>query len=593
MSIKWGSIMVIITFVVVQILISSPLFMAYMILASYSRRSYIRFWDCVPLMKGLGYSIALTKLFAETFNISFIGLAMYYLYILITNGDVPWKDCNFPRANKDCIALTDPKAKFLHSGKCCRTKDCGKRNLTESSAKFASLDYYMSFVLEEGYEEEPLHYNLLLHWSIAVAIVWVILYLFMLIGLRNFRKLFWIVDIIFLITVIPAVILTIALSPGYEVMDEMEASLSNILNSEMWLDFVEHYLYNEVPGDVIALSALSLPLVSSTTDTVIIFTCKIVWGAMSVVWASITGKFIENHYKIEDDVCVMVRGDYLFFVMLPDVLSWCTGGYTILILYFLIIIIWNLFLSMCVVTNAIEAMAEELRLVNKYRAIVGFIIFGVVCGFNINMLRPNFMDAYWSYVGYTFPAIIATQLLAAWIGMFCYSIHKLTDDYHFTFGEKLSSSWIIGLKLGTIVFCILLKLLYDQRLIADKGSIALYCGLLWPIPAGICVMLLRYYMRINKSLLDSTKEWGPPAKRKRHTRAFFDPTRDLKYRTNVQRCKHHCLIRSFAIKREIRFWQSKYDIVLVHLKEENVEVLKIKHRSVDSFRSTSSVNIIN
>ena len=44
--------LVLLVYILIDVVIAMPIYMVLMFLGNYSRKFYVRFWECVPIMKG-------------------------------------------------------------------------------------------------------------------------------------------------------------------------------------------------------------------------------------------------------------------------------------------------------------------------------------------------------------------------------------------------------------------------------------------------------------------------------------------------------------------------------------------------------------
>lgn len=133
----------------IKFLIAMPVCNINILLGFYSKKSFIRMWDMVPILKGeynnpkshnlnetlpgIGWSVAIYQIFMELFNSSAAGLALIFIPHFFKR-DIAWKDCKYEGASDSCHPMF-PKQNYTM--KCCsnRLPDCN------TYVSFSTLDY--------------------------------------------------------------------------------------------------------------------------------------------------------------------------------------------------------------------------------------------------------------------------------------------------------------------------------------------------------------------------------------------------------------------------------------------------------------------
>nr|XP_022907857.1 uncharacterized protein LOC111419313 [Onthophagus taurus] len=82
-----------------------PVQSGYIFLGNFTKRYFVRFWDCVPILKGLPFALIIYSIPMQIYNVYFAGQALYYISKLIRSGTIPWENCDFDGACDECTPI--------------------------------------------------------------------------------------------------------------------------------------------------------------------------------------------------------------------------------------------------------------------------------------------------------------------------------------------------------------------------------------------------------------------------------------------------------------------------------------------------------
>ena len=97
-----------IPYLIVVTFISRPLYFFESCLGQFSGYSAIKFWNMVPLFRGIGISQLIACSYLVSYYMTLIGLATYYFFVSFQS-ELPWSSCNPDRIKKNkyvCVDLT-------------------------------------------------------------------------------------------------------------------------------------------------------------------------------------------------------------------------------------------------------------------------------------------------------------------------------------------------------------------------------------------------------------------------------------------------------------------------------------------------------
>ncbi|GJQ65239.1 hypothetical protein Trydic_g7368 [Trypoxylus dichotomus] len=108
----YGGVFISLGYIILQICIGIPLYCLLTFMSSYAKRSFLKFWDCVPVFHGLGYMIALMRFVVETHNVFLGGIALIHILDLSRSNHIfKLSNCEQENNSVNCISMY-PKDNF-------------------------------------------------------------------------------------------------------------------------------------------------------------------------------------------------------------------------------------------------------------------------------------------------------------------------------------------------------------------------------------------------------------------------------------------------------------------------------------------------
>lgn len=234
-----------------------PIYMVLMFIGNYSRRCYIKFWECVPALKGIilgklhsrpnkefapnfkisyligvGYSIALLSIQHEFNNMFIVALSLDYIIAVLTSEQFPWNKCQFEGRHPECTSKQQPD----YNRDCCYKDDpnCDYDHWGYTIFKYPPYDYLMSHQLGLRYTKEvdsrpgvPLSYFL------YVGLLWLGVFFWLMVGLKSFRKVLPTINIVIVAILFCPVVAFTLLYGDQEIYPTLQPNYTKILTLEV------------------------------------------------------------------------------------------------------------------------------------------------------------------------------------------------------------------------------------------------------------------------------------------------------------------------------------------------------------------------
>ncbi|KAK4876811.1 hypothetical protein RN001_009317 [Aquatica leii] len=544
LTITIGATAFLITHTVFTIFVGLPTFMLLMSMVRYSRRGYIRFWHCVPILQGLAYTFILWESACEIMNVTLSALSLLYTQYTIANR-IPWTFCDFEDATKLCINVT--------------IKSFPKKfnNGTASCLIFPALEYFRVVVqkrVSRSLKLGSINGNL----AMAVSILWSILLFFTVCGFRSFQNkikklqafVFFVWLFVFLITV--------------NNLSHYQTSLKqfhNAWNMKNMLDVLVFVLNQNTVTTMAWIATLypsfSLPI----TDAIIVYSFKLITLSALIVWVPVLLKIIVYNYKTIDLTCLALTGFDIIFAVIPDIISRYPFPRTTSTLWFFGILLHGFLSPLYTLTATIDSLGDAFPSLYQYRGHVCVFICTICWLFNllyVTRMGLVLMHTWMEYGNVILSEIsISVTILAL---TFIYSIPKLVDDYHFAFGKPPFKLWIELWKIIpfiTLFHMVLTVYKYTVSIKITKDNPAFVkwtttVAFLMMLP--IFVVILLKYLKLLKQhmvsfMIKPDADWGYYIESKRKERELFNPQTELRYKTSQLKCSHNCLVNSKNLKK--------------------------------------------
>lgn len=182
---------------------------------------------------GLAYSIAISTLYLEIFNVAVTSFAAHYMALMFS-WNIPWIECDFDERSHDCVFLNYTKTWYKnHTKECChvyRNPNCTAQVWNSNSLKFGAYDFYFNNVLRFGYDNEPMYDEYLSNLFVFVIISWCIIFFLSVIGLRRYAKIITGINLTIFASFVPISLFTFVISPNYTMIKSMKTNFTALRN---------------------------------------------------------------------------------------------------------------------------------------------------------------------------------------------------------------------------------------------------------------------------------------------------------------------------------------------------------------------------
>ncbi|GJQ74923.1 hypothetical protein Trydic_g9551 [Trypoxylus dichotomus] len=500
MGLKYGSGNIVLAYLLVQLCLGLPLVMLCCFLSSYVKKSFISFWECVPMLEGIGYSMIFVQLFVQmTYLLTtassllfFIDLTHYRKREIVTN-------CGLSGGNRLCYT---PGANTSYI---CTKKESEK---TTNNIVYTALQYHLRHNIMK-YDQFNLNCcQINTKFVVIVISLWILIFLVSVLGLTRIKKpvVNGMITISVLLTVVCAYSAAFfqiktdsSLSDGSEYREEsvflqfdfwvdmiVQLGEGNSMSSTLWLGSLKRHDYapQGVLIAVICLKALA-------AIGLFCFTNRVIFNMMNI-------------YGFEALHCMHITGYDLLMAFIPEALLRIhIGGVGALFWYFCIFLL-SILPPILITMEITSSLVERYRIVDDYN-------------FTYGKPPARYWIIFWKYS----PLIGLITLV--------FTIYKMR-----TIETQEDEQYLVILSYAEAIFCGLPIIL-----------------------TGIIKCCTHAKHKPLATLMRPADTWGPHNPAKRGARKYFYPQRDIKYRNTTLKCVHTCIVNSGIYHEETRTNQVK------------------------------------
>ncbi|KZC04540.1 Sodium-dependent dopamine transporter [Dufourea novaeangliae] len=420
-----------------------PLFYMELALGQFNRKGAITCWGrIVPLLKGIGYAVALIAFYVDFYYNVIIAWALRYFFASFSSL-LPWTTCDNPWNTPHCRAF-DANVSYTFDG---------YNNTWYTSA---AQEYFNRAILEL-HESEGLHDLGAIKWDIALCllVVYVICYFSLWKGISTSGKVVWFTALF------PYAVLLILLIRGVTLPGSQEGiryylnpNFSAITKAEVWVDAATQVFFSLGPGFGVLLAyasynkyhnnvykdALLTSLINSATSFVAGFVIFSVLGYM----ARASGKSIQD---------VATEGPGLVFIVYPAAIATMPGSMFWALIFFMMLLTLGLDSSFGGSEAIITALSDEFPIIGNNREIF------VACLFTLYFLVGlascsqggfyffHLLDRYAAGYSMLF-AVLAEAIAISWI----YGTDRFCADIKDMIGFSPGIYWRVCWKFVAPIF---------------------------------------------------------------------------------------------------------------------------------------------
>ncbi|KAH0561712.1 sodium-dependent dopamine transporter [Cotesia glomerata] len=492
-----------------------PLFYMELALGQFNRKGAITCWGrLVPLLKGIGYAVALIAFYVDFYYNVIIAWALRYFFASFTNM-LPWTTCGnswntplcreFNTNTSDEFVINDWTDYYQTSLLLNATDVLGSnntlnwRNETDNSTKYTSAaQEYFNRAILELHQSSGLHDLGIVKWDIALClfIVYIICYFSLWKGISTSGKVVWFTALfpyaVLLILLVRGVTLP---GSGEGIKYYLSPNFTAITNAEVWVDAATQVFFSLGPGFGVLLAyasyneyhnnvysdALLTSLINSATSFIAGFVIFSVLGYM----AHASGRSIKD---------VATEGPGLVFIVYPAAIATMPGSIFWALIFFMMLLTLGLDSSFGGSEAIITALSDEFPLIGNHREIF------VACLFTLYFLVGlascsqggfyffHLLDRYAAGYSMLF-AVLAEAIAVSWI----YGTDRFCADIKDMIGFAPGLYWRVCWKFVApifIVFIIVYGLMGYEPLTYDEYTYPLWANIIgWIIASSSVAMI--------------------------------------------------------------------------------------------------------
>ncbi|XP_046471280.1 sodium-dependent dopamine transporter [Neodiprion pinetum] len=489
-----------------------PLFYMELALGQFNRKGAITCWGrLVPLLKGIGYAVALIAFYVDFYYNVIIAWALRYFFASFA-AMLPWTTCDNPWNTPRCrrldinasyvgdYAMADNQFTSNDSGVTFE----GIQNTTlinhfsnDTRYTSAAQEYFNRAILEL-HESGGLHDLGAVKWDIALCllVVYIICYFSLWKGISTSGKVVWFTALF------PYAVLLILLVRGITLPGSTEGikyylspNFSAITKAEVWVDAATQVFFSLGPGFGVLLAYASYnkyhnnvykdALLTSVINSVTSFVAGFVIFSVLGYMAHASGRSIQD---------VATEGPGLVFIVYPAAIATMPGSIFWALIFFMMLLTLGLDSSFGGSEAIITALSDEFPLIGNHREIF------VACLFSLYFLVGlascsqggfyffHLLDRY--AAGYSMLiAVLAETIAVSWI----YGTDRFCADIKDMIGFAPGIYWRVCWKFIApifLMFIIVYGLMGYEPLTYEDYVYPLWANVLgWLIACSSIVMI--------------------------------------------------------------------------------------------------------
>ncbi|CAL8084404.1 unnamed protein product [Orchesella dallaii] len=471
-----------------------PLFYMELALGQYNRKGAITCWGrLVPLLKGVGYTVALIAFYVDFYYNVIIAWALHF-FISSFFSPLRWSNCNNLWNTPSCREQYGDRNSSLTND----TFDSENANftteipLTADKQKTPADEYFHRYVLEL-HKSPGLHDLGIIKWELALCLfaVYVICYFSLWKGISTSGKVVWFTALF------PYFVLSILLIRGITLPGAFEGikyylspKFHKITSAEVWVDAATQVFFSLGPGFGVLLAfasynkfhnnvykdALLTSCINSATSFIAGFVVFSVLGYM----AQRFGKKIEE---------VATEGPGLVFVVYPEAISTMPYSQFWALCFFMMLLTLGLDSSFGGSEAIITALSDEFPIIGTHREIFVLCLFSLYFVVGLGSCAQggfyvfSLLEKYAAGVSILI-AVFTEAIAVSWI----YGIDRFCADIREMMGFYPGIYWRVCWRFIAPLF-ILFIIVFDLVTITNnmKMEIHGYVYPQWAIAIGWCI----------------------------------------------------------------------------------------------------------
>lgn len=431
-----------------------PLFYMELALGQFNRKGSITCWGrLVPLLKGIGYAVALIAFYVDFYYNVIIAWALRFFFASFTDL-LPWTTCDNPWNTPDCRTLD--LSRWLARNNDSSGANISSYDSTADNYTSAASEYFTRGILELD-KSSGLHDLGMIKWDMALClfVVYVICYFSLWKGISTSGKVVWFTALF------PYVVLLILLIRGITLPGSLEGikyylspNFSVITKAEVWVDAATQVFFSLGPGFGVLLAyasynkyhnnvyqdALVTSVINSATSFVAGFVIFSVLGYMAHA----------SNRPIQE---VATEGPGLVFIVYPAAIATMPGSTFWSLIFFMMLLTLGLDSSFGGSEAIITALSDEFPLIGRNREIFVLCLFSLYFVVGLASCAQggfyffHLLDRYAAGYSMLF-AVFFESIAVAWI----YGNKRFCDDIKDMIGFYPGIYWQICWKFAAPLF---------------------------------------------------------------------------------------------------------------------------------------------
>lgn len=142
------------------------------------------------------------------------------------------------------------------------------------------------------------------------------------------------------------------------------------------------------------------------------------------------------------------------FAVLPELLTRLWFPKLLILCHFSMIFIWAYCSTIYTMFSLIGSLMDEYPTLGKYKGLICGCICAMTCACNFLLMYIKQSALYAAWLGNTYAVVKVFLVFCTILGIFCYNLKRLCNDYHFTYGKKINVFWIHGIKIAALVMSV-------------------------------------------------------------------------------------------------------------------------------------------
>ncbi|XP_017780871.1 PREDICTED: uncharacterized protein LOC108565746, partial [Nicrophorus vespilloides] len=537
---RYGSWLVMFGYIILTYILATPLYLLFFFLSNYTRQKYMTFWLCVPAFKGVGFAIGVLNLHKIIMNMALASLAVYLGFCSML---IPLNYCSRPEASPYCSTEMF-------------TGNCEIRNYTifeRSQFVYPSLDLLYEVVFNETGQ-----YAMNGYWIVASLVLWLVVMSMcvsklLMNSMSKFMIFLWISMLICSLWV------SIIQGHLHTKLPIFHPGLESMIDSKFWVQLILVTVREVLPGDIISYSAQISTESRPTVEASIMFSMRCLVIVIVSNWISMATSDLAKRYHMNNAHCVMGDGMNSVFASVPEMMSNWSGSKIVIPLYYGVLTIWGTMASFYSLNGLIEALIGIFPKMVHVKYISASIV-GLCAILNTPLLTNKFLYIYFYQKTMYFPPLTIFVLIGVYI--IVYTPLRITNDYQFAFGVRLTKYWREAMKLYSVAIIVLSvtfslhAFIGRHRFYVFVYNLLMFIIIFSPIFFCFFTKTISYKTKKTKYFMKPDYAWGPPNKELRDARRRYNPKRELKLSDAVI-CNHDCVLNSKSLDKEVQIWADR------------------------------------